>query len=249
MLFMSQPTSRATAPPRPANPHAESLRISTELSSYYVENIVTPWQVIALLNREKISFVLVGAHGVGGWMGDPRATQDVDVVVAERHIKKATRVLLAEFPHLEARDEEVVVRLQDRESEKVLIDLLKPRALYRETFKHTHAVSVRGHNYRIPSLEMALAMKFAAMISPARPLPKRLKDASDFALMVGQNPDLDEGTLHRLAELVYRAGGVEVREIVQKVRAGEQFVFRIPGAGITGRYVTAAAPPGGRRPR
>ena len=48
------------------------------------------------------------------------------------------------------------MRLQDRESRTVLVDLLKPRALYRETFKHTHAVSGGGQNYRIPSLEMAL---------------------------------------------------------------------------------------------
>ena len=34
--------------------------------------------------------------------------------------------LLADYPHLEARDEEVVVRLRDRESAKVLIDLMKP---------------------------------------------------------------------------------------------------------------------------
>jgi hypothetical protein len=225
MPFMSQPASRTIAPPRRPSRHAESLRISSELSAYYVKNIVTPFQVIALLNRERISFVLVGAHGVGGWLDEPRATQDVDVVVAERHIKKATRLLLAEFPHLEARDEEVVVRLQDRESQKVLIDLLKPRALYRETFKHTHAVSGAGYNYRIPSLEMALTMKFAAMISPYRPLGKKYRDAGDFALMIEANPNIDGTKLHGLGELVYHGGGAEISELVQKVRNGEKLVF------------------------
>jgi hypothetical protein len=214
-----------TAPPIRPSRHAESLRISTELSAYYVENIVTPWQVIAVLNREKISFVLVGAHGIGGWMDEPRATQDVDVVVADRQVKKATRVLIAEFPHLEARDEEVVVRLLDRESEKVLIDLMKPRALYRETFKHTHAVSGAGQSYRIPSLEMALAMKFAAMISPNRPEEKKLKDASDFIVMVKRNPDIDQEQLAHLGSLVYSGGATEICEMVQKVRAGETLVL------------------------
>jgi hypothetical protein len=218
---MPQTAPRRAEPPRRRDSHAESLRISTEISAYYVKNIVTPLQVIAVLNREKISFVLVGAHGVGGWMGEPRATQDVDVVVAERQIKKATRVLIAEFPHLEARDEEVVVRLQDRESEKVLIDLMKPRSLYRETFKHTHAVSSEGQDYRIPSLEMALATKFAAMISPHRLVGKRLRDAGDFALMVEHNPNIDEERLSDLGELVYAGGGAEIREMVRKVRAGE----------------------------
>jgi hypothetical protein len=190
-----------------------------------VRNIVTPLEIIAVLNREKIRVVHVGAHAAGVWMGDPRATVDVDVVVAERQIKKATRVLLAEFPHLDARDEEVVVRLQDRETQKVLIDLLKPRALYRETFKHTHATSAEGHKYRIPSLEMALAMKFAAMISPFRHEAKRLKDGSDFYLMVENNPDIDLGTLTRLAELVYGGGGAEICEMVRQVRAGEKLVL------------------------
>jgi hypothetical protein len=221
---MSQSASRLT-PPRRQDSHAESLRISTALSEYYVENIVTPFQVIALLNREKISFVLVGAHGVGGWMSEPRATQDVDVVVAARHVKKATRLLLAEFPHLEARDEEVVVRLQDRESGTVLVDLLKPRALYRETFKHTHAVSNRGLNYRIPSLEMALAMKFAAMISLSRPGPKKHRDAGDFGLIVEHNANIDQRKLVRLGELVYRGGGAEIREMVRQVRAGETLIL------------------------
>jgi hypothetical protein len=213
------------APPRRRNRHAESLRITTDLSALYVKNIVTPLQVIAVLNREKVSFVLVGAHGVGGWMGDPRATQDVDVVVAERQIKKATRSLLAEFPHLDARDEEVVVRLQDRETEIVLIDLLKPRSLYRATFKHTQAVVNAGQTYRIPSLEMALAMKFAAMISPNRPEAKRLKDASDFILIVQKNSDIDSDTLTHLGELVYGGGGASICEMVQNVRTGKKLIL------------------------
>jgi hypothetical protein len=222
---MSRVAPRLTAPSVRRDRHAESLRISSGLSALYVKNIVTPHQVIAVLNREKISFVLVGAHGVGGWMGDPRATQDVDVVVAERQLKKATRVLLAEFPHLEARDTEVVVRLKDRESEAVLIDLLKPRALYRVAFKHTHATSAAGQKYRIPSLEMALAMKFAAMISPYRHQAKRLKDASDFYLIVEHNTEIDLATLAHLGDLVYGGGSAEVCEMVRKVRAGERLEF------------------------
>ena len=147
------------------------------------------------------------------------------MVVAERQLKKATRVLLAEFPHLEAQDTEVVVRLKDRQSELVLIDLLKPRALYRETFKHTYAVSNEGQKYRTPSLEMALAMKFAAMISPYRHQAKKLKDGSDFYLMVEHNADIDLHTLTHLGELVYGGGGAEICEMVRTVRAGEKLTF------------------------
>ena len=82
-----------------------------------------------------------------------------------------------------------MVRLRDRESKEVLIDLLKQRELYREVFKHTQMTSEAGQQFRIPSLEMALAMKYAAMISPNRPLEKGYQDAHDFIIMVKGNPE------------------------------------------------------------
>jgi hypothetical protein len=205
--------------------HAEALRTSSELSAYYVRNLVTPIQVITILNREKISFVLVGAHGISGWMREPRATQDVDVVIAEKHIKKATRILVAEFPHLTPRDEEVVVRLLDSDSGTPLIDLLKPRALYRAAFKHTHPISAGSQYYRIPSLAMALAMKFAAMVSPNRPAGKKHRDAGDFTFIVEQNPEIDAAELNELGELVYGGGGADLCEMIRQARAGETLVL------------------------
>ncbi|HKI36441.1 MAG TPA: nucleotidyl transferase AbiEii/AbiGii toxin family protein [Gemmataceae bacterium] len=216
---MSQPA------PRLIDRHVRALRVSTELSAYSIEKIVTPLQVIAVLNRERISFVLVGAYAVGGWTRKPRATEDVDLVVAERQIKKATRALLAEFPQLEARDEEVVVRLQDRASGEVLIDLIKPRSIYRAIFKHTEPISQGGQEYRIPSLEMTLATKFAAMVSPNRPDDAKHQDATDFIRMVKENPDIDLDTLTSLGELVYGGGGAGACEMVRQVRAGEKLIL------------------------
>src|SRR5206468_3218191 len=85
---------------------------------------LSPLDVIRVLNKEKISFVLVGAYGIVGYMSQARATEDVDLVVAFKHVKKATRLLLKEFPFLEAEDQEVVVRLRDKESQNVLVDLV-----------------------------------------------------------------------------------------------------------------------------
>ncbi len=211
--------------PRGNNLLAERLRISTNISAYYVKNMVSPLQVIAVLNREGISFVLVGAHGVGSWMREPRATQDVDVVVAEKHIKKATRVLVAAFPQLTPSDEEVVVRLLDRETQDVLIDLMKPRSLYREVFRHTHPVSQSQQRYRIPTLEMALAMKFAAMTSPNRQEEDKFQDAHDFIRVVKENDEINDAKLHALGELVYGGGGADLMKMVRNVRAGERLVL------------------------
>ena len=122
--------------------HQGYFRTSVALSQMQVKNMISPLDVIRILNAEGVKFVLVGAHGIAGWLKTPRATQDVDVVVLNKHVKKATRVLLDAFPTLQASDEEVVVRLRDPKSGTVLIDLMKPR----ETLSgdvQTHAGGVR----------------------------------------------------------------------------------------------------------
>ncbi len=206
--------------------HARDLGTAATLSSQQVEDVISPLDVISVLNDAGISFVLVGAYGLGGWRGKPRATEAVDVVVARKHLKKATRILLTAFPQLIADDEAVVIRLRDRESRAVVIDLMKPiPSLYAETFKHTHSVEAQGQRYRVPSLEMALAMKFAAMISPNRQDADKHLDAHDFIYMVQRNPAIDMETLVYLGDLAFAGGGKRLQELVQDVRAGRKLVL------------------------
>ena len=58
--------------------HPESLITSTALTVYYMPAAITPIQVIRVLNSARIRFMLVGAHGIGGWTGAPRATRATD---------------------------------------------------------------------------------------------------------------------------------------------------------------------------
>jgi len=51
--------------------------------------MVTPEVVIKVLNKAKVKFVLMGTHGIGGWRSEPRATQDVDVLISKSHHRKA----------------------------------------------------------------------------------------------------------------------------------------------------------------
>src|SRR5260370_402363 len=125
--------------------HGESLATSTALTVYYMPEAITPIQVIRLLKTAGIRFMLVGAHGIGGWTGAPRATQDIDVIVAARGVGKAVRELLAAFPHLEADDHEVVTRLRDRETKKVAIDVMKSNQdLMQAALKNTCEVELEG---------------------------------------------------------------------------------------------------------
>lgn len=206
--------------------HAQSLATSSALSEYYVPNLITPIEVIRVLNAAKVRFMLLGAHGLGGWTGEPRATKDVDVLVAARSHKKALTALLAAFPHLQAEDNQVVTRLRDPETREVVLDVMKPnQPLYHDALNHTHPVESGGQKYLVPSLEMALAMKFSAMISLTRSDDKKHFDAGDFIRIVKANLNIDLEKLHALGQFVYNGGGDEIVEKVRQVRVGENLVL------------------------
>ena len=206
--------------------HAKGLFKSTTLSGYYVEHMIAPLDVIAVLNKAKVRFMLVGAHGLSGWTKKPRATEDVAVLVATQHHKKALRALQEAFPHLEPHDLPVVTRLRDPETGDVAIDVVKALMQpYAVALKHAHVVTAKGHTYKIPSLGMALVMKFSAMISLYRGETEKLQDAHDFRQIIEANPDLDLEELAELGEYAYPGGGKEIVEMVRRVRAGEKLVL------------------------
>jgi hypothetical protein len=206
--------------------HQRSLATSTALSKYYVASMIPPLAVVRVLNRASVSFVLVGLHGLAGWMGEPRATQDVDVLVASRHHKKAVNALVGAFPELETVDLEVVTRLRKRGTEAVLIDVMKPNQQpHREIFKNTTVVTSEGEQYRIPSLEMALVLKFAPMVSPNREVEAKYQDAHDFIRMVKQNQSINSEKLSGLASLIDADGGKDILEMIRRVRSGEKLIL------------------------
>jgi hypothetical protein len=211
---------------RIADVHSENLATSTAITSCLMADFIRPLDVIRVLNAAKVKFMLLGAYGISGWMGEPRSTKDVDVLVASRGHKKAVQALLAAFPQLEAEDHEVVTRLKDRGTRVVRIDVMKPnQQLFRQALQHTHHVESEGESYTIPSLEMALAMKFAAMISLHRADENKLTDARDFIVIVKANSEIDLEKLGELGDLVYPGGGKEIIEKVRQVRAGEKLIL------------------------
>lgn len=202
--------------------HAECLTISNALSGYYVPDFISPLDVIRALNGAGVSFVLAGAHGLGGWIGAPRATEDVDVIVAKRHHKKAVQALLVSFPDLTVDEHEVVTRLRHRATGAVAIAVMRPNQLvFQAALKNVKPVTARRLTYKVPSLEMALALKFAPMVSLNRADAKKFLDAHDFIQMVQRNPAIDLDKLAELGELVYPGGGREIVAKVQHVRAGK----------------------------
>src|SRR5476651_2344415 len=111
--------------------HRTALRISSNVT----RNIrrlqgrtmvdIQPREVIKILNKAKIKFTLVGAHGIAGWLLDPRASQDVDFIIHAHH-KKAVLAVRGAFPGLRVEDSTVVTRFIDPATDRPVIDLMKP---------------------------------------------------------------------------------------------------------------------------
>lgn len=186
--------------------------------------MVTPEDVIETLNRASVGFVLMGTHGIGGWRDEPRATQDVDILVRKRDLRKAMRALGERFPELKLQDLPVVARFIDPATKKSVIDVMKfQQAVFKMVFRNTILVA---STYRIPNLEMALVSKFAAMVAPNRSEEKKFIDAGDFISMVKTNKnDLRHARLQKLGEKVYPGGGEEVLKMVDDILAGRPFRF------------------------
>jgi hypothetical protein len=72
---------------------------------------------------------------------------------------------------------------------------------------------------------MALAMKFAPMVSPNREDVKKVIDSTDFIRIVRANPEIDLDKLAELGDLVYGGGGKDILDLVKRVRAGETLIL------------------------
>lgn len=216
--------------PIPPVDHLKALRDTGWLSEVFREMYneaavqVKPEAVIRALKRAGVKFVLMGAHAVNGWTRVARATRDVDALVQKSHHKKAVRAIQAAFPELTPEDNPVVTRFRDAADGEVAIDLMKPTdEIHKAVIKNSVLVRL---SHLVPNLEMVLACKFAAMVSPNRQEPRKHMDAADFGLLVKHNKDdINRERLRALGETVYAGGGKEVMKLVDDVLAGRPLVF------------------------
>ncbi len=207
--------------------HRQALRISTMVTRWFRRqrepNVlkVTAENVIAALNRARIRPVLMGTHGLGGYRSEARATEDVGVLVANRNVRKAVQVLEKAFPYLEVVDLPEVARFVNPVSQKVVLDVMKPnQEAIQVVFRNTIRI---GNTHRIPTLEMALASKFVALLSATRRYAKKLIDLADFVDVIQHNRGvLDVEKLRGLGDKVYPNGGQRILDMVADIDAGRQ---------------------------
>lgn len=73
----------------------------------------------------------------------------------------------------------------------------------------------------MPTVEAAIALKFAASISPNRGDENKPVDNADLLRLVRSKNKLDITALTKLGDLVYLGGGKELVSIVEDIRLGK----------------------------
>ncbi len=215
---------------RDAARHLKAQRVSTWLTACYRRThephaaSVRPRKVVETLNRVGLRFVLVGTYSIGGYIEEPRATQDVDVLVRNRDFRKAVVSLHEAYPELKVNLDKAFAHFIDPATDKVALDVLRPhRKLLQVVFRNVHSLASYCH---IPTLEMALACKFAMMISSDRRMDKRHIDAGDFISMVKRNRDrLDLEKLEKLGGVACKNGGRRIMRYFKDASADRTLRF------------------------
>ncbi|MEX2316125.1 MAG: hypothetical protein WD669_03170 [Pirellulales bacterium] len=215
-------------PKSPAG-HAYAIRKSTWLTSEFRRvhrkgaMDITPQDVVDVLNEAGVkSWVLMGLHGYLGYMPEPRATQDVDVMVWHRERQKAKKAISARWPSLTIRSYSQVIRFGDpadldtQGRPKQVIDLMAPFAPFQELIMKEYVVVDDKTKHRLPTVEAAIVSKYAAMVSAFRDRDKKEQDAVDFRRLVRANYDqLRREDLRRLAGLIWEGGAHEIDQFVE----------------------------------
>ena len=163
----------------------------------------------------------MGLHGYVGYMPEPRATQDVDVLVPYSQRTGARKAIAEKWPGLAVQELSQVIRFKDpadRDSTgnpKPIIDLMLPWSPFQETILQDYVVVDAQTGHRLPTVEAALVSKYASMVSPHRDRDKKEYDIGDFRRIVRANHDrLDATALDRLAGLVWENGAEEIKRFV-----------------------------------
>lgn len=209
--------------------HAAGLEIANHITNNFRETWrplsmkITPEQVIETLVEGGVkNWVLMGLYGYVGYLSQPRATQDVDVMVARDERDAAVAAISKSWPKLEIRDSPIVVRFVDPgethggQPPQVVIDIMLPNDDCQLSILSDCVWIDPSTGHRLPTREASLAAKYSAIVSPYREWVRKQQDAVDFRrIVLPDHHRIDRDETHRLGELIFAGGGDELLEFIQ----------------------------------
>ena len=196
------------------------------MSSQQIDDVVNPLEVAALFESEKVSYVLIGGHMLAYYTGSARATVDVDFIVGGADFERASNMVRKTYTQFKRRDRVYHVTYDTknaRAEDSERIDLVKDGFPLFNTIvrKYSVTLSAKKNIIKIPTIEAAIALKFAASISPNRSDEDKPVDNADLIRLIRSASRIDEKALHSLGELIYRGGGNEMTVVVSDVKQGK----------------------------
>lgn len=145
-------------------------------------------RVLALLEREKIRFCIIGGQGVNAYV-EPLVSLDLDIAVAGDQIARLKEIVgrefgIEQFPHsLNVSDPGSALRIQFQTD---------PR--YSEFVAGAQMRSVLGRMMPVARVEDVFRGKTWAALDPSRRPSKRQKDLADIARLIESFPSLRDQT-------------------------------------------------------
>lgn len=203
----------------------ENLQKSFELSSQQAEDVVNPLDVAAIFEDQKFSYVLIGGHMLSFYTGIARATVDVDFIIGNADFARASKAINKTYQQFKETDRVYHVTYDTKKNviDPERIDLIKDVfPLFREVIKQYSVTLREGKStVKIPTIEAAIALKFAASISPNRGDENKPIDNADLLRLIKSTAKFDEKALLALGELVYTGGGKELVSVVNDMKSGK----------------------------
>ena len=206
--------------------HIGNLQKSYELSSQQVDDAVNPLEVAALFEKERVSYVLIGGHMLSFYTGTARATVDVDFIIGGTDFSRATKIIDKTYTQFKHHDQVYHVTYDSKKASQKdpeRIDLVRDTfPLFREVVRrYCHTLQANKRTIKIPTIEAAIALKFAASISPNRGDANKPVDNADLLRLIRSRSNLDSDALLKLGNFVYQGGGKELVSIVDDIRKGK----------------------------
>jgi len=203
------------------NNRIKNLLNSHKLSKQSIADVINPLEIVELFEESGLSYVLIGGHMLAYYTNNPRATVDVDFIIAEGDFNNAIDIVSTRYSALLLNDKIYHVTFDSIETDDFdpeRIDLIKDGfPLFKRVLK---SLAATKEKIKIPNIEAAIALKFAASISPNRAEGDKLIDQADLINLIKTNHKLNENTLLLLAECIYIGGGNELLQVINDVKEG-----------------------------